>query len=143
MSFSKTARIWLLHSGLVETSLLSSSSDEQSFGNAEAVFEVGGFLLRFVGDRSQTFIDIASSLEPIKFYQFDDFEIAMGWRTIDQVLAKREPEPVDDVLKRIKNNQFEISAALSGEQGRFTRARIERAARDRGQAFTAALQRKK
>jgi hypothetical protein len=72
--------------------------DVKHFGDAEAVFRVGTLLLRLVRDRGQEFMDLATIAAPDKFYQFDDVEIAMGWKTIDEVLAKRELEPLTESM---------------------------------------------
>ena len=72
---------------------------------------------------------------PERFHQFDDVEIAMGFKTIDQVLAKREPENLTEVLARVSRHLKELDEAFSPERERLTRARIERAARDRGHSF--------
>jgi len=60
----------------------------------------------------------------------------MGWKTIDEVLAKREPEELRAVLARLGENLGALSDAFSGDQERLTRTRVERAARERGQVFT-------
>lgn len=65
----------------------------------------------------------------------------MGWKTIDQVLAMREPEALGDVLARMRQHLDELEEAFSAEQERFTRARVDRAARKRGQAFVERLRR--
>ena len=67
----------------------------------------------------------------------------MGWKTIDQVLAKREPEELTSVLKRVRANLATLENAFSGDQERLTRARVERAARERGQEFESRLRPKK
>jgi hypothetical protein len=114
--------------------------DVKHFGDAEAVFRVGTLLLRLVRDRGQEFMDLATSATPDKFHQFDDVVIAMGWKTIDEVLAKREPEPLSQTLARLSQHFAELAEAFSGEGERFTLARVERAARDRGDAFMGRLQ---
>lgn len=122
--------------------LLNETSDRQSFGNAQATFRLGPLLLRFVRDRGEEFLDIASDAAADRFHLFDDVEIAMGWKSTDEVLAKNQPEPLEDVLKRIKTRLDELQKAFSGNQERFTRAKVERAAKERGEAFVRRLQRK-
>lgn len=126
--------------GLADLELVSSSSEAAGFGDAEAIFEAGSMLLRFVRDRGQEFLDIASVATPTKFFQFGDVEIAMGWKTIDEVLAKQDPEPLEAVLARLAAHFAELNSAFSGERERLTGARVEHAARDRGQVFVDRLQ---
>ena len=38
-----------------------------------------------IGDRSQDFVDLGSTATPERFHQFDDVDIAMGWRSVEQV----------------------------------------------------------
>jgi len=125
--------------GLGDAEFVSATPESAAFGDAVAVFRIGPLLLRFTCERGQEFVDVASQLEPETFYQFDDVDIAMGWRSVDEVLAKREPEPIGAVLQRVKANFVILGDAFSGDRERLTRARVERATRERGQAFTARL----
>jgi hypothetical protein len=133
------ARNLLASSGLAGWELVSSSPESSAFGNSEAVFRLGPVQLRFTRDRGQEFLDCGSTLAPTVFHQFDDVDIAMGWRSVDEVLAKREPEDLGAVLARVRTHLVALEEALSGERERLTRARLERAARERGEAFTARL----
>jgi hypothetical protein len=139
VTLTECAKARLLDAGLDNTALVRSSAEDQPFGNADVVFGLGELLLRFVRDRGQTFVDIASSAAPTEFHQFDDIEIAMGWKTIDQILAKREPDDLGIVLTRVRENLGTLTDAFSGDRERFTRARVKAAARERGKAFTARL----
>lgn len=137
--FADRAKGLLDAAGLAESELVSASTESTAFGNAEAVFRLGPVLLRFTRDRGQEFIDLGSSLAPAVYHQFDDVDIAMGWKSIDEVLAKREPEDLGAVLTRVRTHLVMLEEALSGEREHMTRARLERAARERGQAFTSRL----
>jgi hypothetical protein len=90
----------LREAGFADSELVRAAAEGKSFGDAEVVCRVGTLLLRIVRDRSQEFVDIATNVRPEKFHQFNDVEIAMGWRTIDDVLAKREPEHLSEILVR-------------------------------------------
>ena len=109
-----------------------SYEERSQFGDGEVVLCVNGILLKIVRDRGQEFLDVASICCPEKFYQFDDVEIAMGWRAIEDVLAKTEPEPLEQVLERLGTVIAELREKLSGDQERFTRARLEHATKERG-----------
>ena len=141
ISFEETVGNLLAETGL-EATLVRASFDAPSFGNSEVVFKIENLLLRFVRDRGQSFLDVASEAAPANFYQFDELEIAMGWRTVAQILAKREPEELESILKRVRENLSFLIRAFSGDQERFTRARLEKAARARRQAFTDRLRRR-
>lgn len=121
--------------------LIQQSYDEKHFGNAEMIFRVGKLLVRFVRDRGQSFIDIASTALPERFYQFDTVEIAMGWKPIEEVIGKSEPEDLKNVLCRLSQKFDELEAAMSGEQVNHIRCLLEKADKDRGAAFVARLKR--
>lgn len=142
-SFTDRIAKQLADAGVKGANLVISSPVGQSFGDTEAVFRLGGLLLRFVRDRGQTFLDIASDTAPAKFHQYDDVEIAMGWRTIDEVLAKHEPEDLGVLLARLRVNLDVLSDAFSSDRERLTRGLVERAARERGSEFTARLRGRK
>jgi hypothetical protein len=125
--------------GIEGVELVRESFDPQNFGNGEVVFRLGTLLLRFIRDRGQDFLDVASAIAPGHFHQFDDVEIGMGWRSVDEVLAKSEPEPLADMLRRMRNRLGELQSAMSGSQERFTRDRIERSAEQRGAEFVKRL----
>lgn len=125
--------------GLGGAEFVSSEGEPAAFGDTAVTFRIGPLLLRVTLERGQRFIDIAAQVEPTEFHQFDDVDIAMGWRSIDEVLGKREPEPIEIVLQRVQANLDVLMDAFSGDRERLTRARVEKAAHKRGQAFTARL----
>src|SRR6185503_15914041 len=94
----------LIDAGLDDAELISSPPGAAPYGDKSTIFRIGPLLLRIVSERGQEFVDLASKSTPEKFHQFDDVEIAMGWRSVDEVLAKREPEPIESVLQRVKAN---------------------------------------
>jgi hypothetical protein len=92
--------------------------------------------MRFARDRGQEFMDLGAAATPNIFHQLRDVEIAMGWTTIDQALTmKGQPDSLDQVLARVAHHREELDEAFSEERERFTRARVERARHERGQAF--------
>src|SRR5262245_27207216 len=101
-NFADNITSQLIAAGLSRATLVSSSSDGSSFGDTEVIFKLDALLLRFVRDRGQIFLDIASSAAPAEFHQYCDVEVAMGWRTIDQILARREPEAIGAVLTALQ-----------------------------------------
>lgn len=146
-SFADEMANHLRSAGLI-ASEISSASEGSQFENADAVFSFGCLLLRLVRDRGQIFLEIAASSAPRKFYQFDDVAIAMGWKSIEEVLSKQQPEEIDQVLFQIDQYRVELETAFSNQQAPFTLKRIDRVAQMRGAAFveqlrTAAAERNK
>ena len=137
----KDAREHLKAVGFKDFELIRERYDPENFGNGEVIFRIGRLAVRFQRDRSQDFVDLGSTATPERFHQFDDVDIAMGWRSVEQVLAKREPEALMSVLSRLFQNYPSLEDAFSDEQERFTRARVEKAAKERGEAFVAKLRR--
>src|SRR5688572_17876206 len=108
----------LAEAGLSDAQFVSALPQSAAFGDTAAVFRVGPLLLRFTTERGQAFIDLASLGEPTTFHQLDDVDVAMGWRSTDEVLAKREPEPIHAVLRRVSENFGALCDAFSGDQER-------------------------
>jgi hypothetical protein len=130
-------------SGLQSPEVLSSTYDAAHFGNAEAIFRIGSLLIRIVRDRGQELLSVAASQTPEQFYPIEDVDIAMGWKTIDEVIARDEPEKLDLVATRLAQHFDQLAAGLTGERERFTRARIEKATKGRREAFMNRLRSKK
>jgi hypothetical protein len=97
-SLINAVRSRLNEAGLGDAELVSAAPESPGFGDTAAVFRIGPLLLRFTRERGQEFVDLTSLSEPGAFQQFDDVDIAMGWRSIDEVLAMREPEQIILVL---------------------------------------------
>lgn len=138
-SLDQLATRLLKLTGFVDPELIREQHDTEGFENAEATFRVGSLLVRFQRERGQDFVDVGSIGFPEKLHQFDDVDIAMGWKSIEEVLAKSEPEALENILERLFVNFTQLERALSGEQERFTRARIENAAKKRGETFVKSL----
>jgi hypothetical protein len=137
--FAKSLADRLMAAGLRDAELQSLTYEPAHFGNGEAIFRVGALLLRIVRDRSQDLLDVASNVVPTQFHPVEDIEVAMGWKAMSEILTRKEPEQLDPVLSRLARHFDELSDALSGDRERLTRARIEKATRERGQAFISRL----
>jgi hypothetical protein len=137
--FSESVKAQLANAGLSRAELVSASPGGQPFGDAVLIFRLDGMLLRIVRDRGQVFLDVGATSAPTEFYQYGDIEVAMRWKTLDQVLAKRQPEDLGAVLARLHARLADLSDAFSGNRAELTRARLERASKERGKAFTARL----
>jgi len=116
-----------------------SGTTSAAFGDGYAVFRVGSLLLKITRDKGQAFLDLGSVHSPNQFYQFDDVEIAMGWRSIQSVLSKLEPEALETVLARTREHLGELETLMSKSEERFAQGLFERAARERGSAFAQSL----
>lgn len=104
-----------------------------------ATFQIDNALIRFINEDGEDFLDLASSLEPTHFFIFDDVDVAFGWKTLEEVLAKRFPEPVSEVLARLAENRVELMAALDSSKYRKTLDQLEQVRQRREQAFVARL----
>ena len=125
--------------GLGGAQLVSLRQESPGFGDCAVTFGLGHLFLRVVRDRGELFVDLAAKDRPGQFLQYDDVEIAMGWRSIEEVLAKKAPEALDRVLERIQARFSELDAAFSDDQVLLTEAKVRRAAQARGAAFAASL----
>jgi hypothetical protein len=92
-----------------------------------------------VRDRGQEFVDLAPAAASGKFYYFDDIEVAMGWKSLGEILAKREPDDLSDILRRMKIHWADLEQAFSGDRQEFTRAKVERAVQQRSEGFRKGL----
>jgi hypothetical protein len=110
------------------------SEDKSELGEM-AIFEANNLLLRFVRDRSQEFLDIGMRAHPTEFHQFDDVAVALGWTSVDCILAKQEPESLDSVLDQLASHFDRVQRELTGTFSELTRARIQRANYDRAAAL--------
>lgn len=125
--------------GFDRVEYLSHASNDANFGDASVIFRVDTLLFRVVRDRGQEFLDVTSSGLFRTFYQYDDVEIALGWKTVDQVLNKKSPEDLLPILKRIAEHFDELRKAFSGKCRDATIKSVEDAARVRGQRFVERL----
>jgi hypothetical protein len=128
-----------LRAAALSSSLVGATVARNDLGDGEAVFLVGSLLVRFVRDRGQDFLDVAPEVRPKHFHLADDVEIAFGWKTVDEVLAKREPEPLNHVLARLASRMTEIAEAFAEDRVDFTLQEVKAAAKRRGDTFAARL----
>ena len=119
---------------------LTGSLGVDDVGDGDIVGQVGPLLLRFVRDRGQDWLELApSDTQPARFYSFSDVQIALGWKTVSEVLDMRDVEPLGDVLNRVASRWDEITQLLSGGALSLGWRRVEKAADSRGEAFEARL----
>ncbi len=111
--------------GINNAILIDESYYPQSFGNAEAIFEVGGLILRFTRDKGQNFVDLASSHSPTHYYLFTDVSVAMGWEILNDVINMDEPISLNKALTYFKNNFNDLYRAFSDKEIMQTNAKIK------------------
>lgn len=133
--FSATILRRMVKAGLTEAELVSVQPESAAFGDTSATFRLNGLLMRVTRDRGQEFLDLGSADEPTALFQYEDVEIAMGWRSVEEVLNKQFPESLDRVFHRMANKLPELQAAFSTARIGSTRAYIRRAECERGEAF--------
>ena len=131
----------LEQAGVTGAELMSAEPESRAFGDTSATFRLGRLLLRFVRDRGEEFLDVGSADDPDVMFQYDDVEIAMGWRPVDEVLEKRAPEPIERVLQRVAMQVPQLQSAFSPERAADTIDRVRRAELSRGEALATRLQR--
>lgn len=85
------------------------------------------FLLYFVAERLQEFVDIGPADEPAKRFRTDHLGIAFGWRTIDDLRARARPIPLSLELRNIVERQGELESLFAVDQIESTAAAVEHA----------------
>lgn len=107
-------------------SLVSARQNDRYFGDAEVIYQVGSLLLRFVRDRGQNFLDIASANAPEEFHQFRDIETVMGWKAEVQNPAKESLEDIAKVVARLGALIPTLECAFDEQHSGATVAKIAR-----------------
>jgi hypothetical protein len=109
-------------------------------GDGHIIGQVGPLLLRFVRDRGQDWLEVGpTDAKSTQFYSFQDVQIAIGWKTVSQVLDMRDVEPLGDVLQLVVSRWSEITRMLAGGASSLGWKRVTEAADTRGEAFAARL----
>jgi hypothetical protein len=80
-------------------------------------------------DPGEEFVSVASSSTPDSFYMSEDLDSAMGWRTMDEVLSRKEPEPIEAVFQRLKASMNALDVLVTLHPDRIVSAQMERMAR--------------
>ena len=131
----------LEQAGMTGAELVSAEPESPAFGDTAATFRLGRLLLRFVRDRGEEFLDVGSADNPDAWFQYDDVEMAMGWRSVDDVLEKSAPEPIERVLDRVAGRFPQLQAAFSPDSASDTMALVRRAEARRSEALATRLRR--
>ena len=120
----ETVEAELARRGITGTTLIRESYDPQNFGNAEAIYEMGGLYLRFVRDRGYDGVDIAIP-GSTEFFLFEDVSLAMGWQKLNEIVdldgeidfdaPPRGPVALSTVLGFIRDRMGDLQKAFSTE----------------------------
>jgi hypothetical protein len=130
------AKSALEEAGFGQPPLAESRADDR---RETASFAVDPIVLRFLRERGEDFLDVAIASYPSRFWQFDDVAIALGLRTVDQVIARTQPEALVEPLRVAKANWTVIEAAFRPQRLEATLVNIERATASRAFAFQAKM----
>lgn len=121
--------------GLTVTNVKTSERPGQAGGD-HVVGHLGPLLVRFVRDRGQDWIEFGpADAVPPCFFSFQDVQIALGWKSIDQVLDMQDVEPLSQVLRLVADRWPELVRHLSGGAASVGWERVQRAANARSEAF--------
>ncbi len=133
-TFARNVLAKLHEAGLRDAEVLSATDDPEAFGNSEILARIDIAVVRITRDRGQEFVDISFD-DGREFFQMDDLEIAMGWETIAQVLARQVPADLGVSVSRFASRRDELKRHFTGSGRQLALARLRRAAADRGRAM--------
>jgi len=141
ISLKVRAQQMLAAVGLPNTEVIYETVHPDHFGDGEVAFEVGPMHVRFVRQRGQDFVDVSPASLPGEYHPFGDVEVAMGWKTVDQVWSRNEPEPLPSIVERLRTHYPQFAEAFSSTRASETLAKLDVASRRRGAAFVDHLHR--
>lgn len=125
--------------------LLQESYDEQSFGNALALYRIGNLYLRFLRDRDDDTVDFLNLFENKELYTFDDISLLMGWMTLEEMIKEFQktsfdepptgPIPLCDAMCLIKQHLDILKRMFSPDEVDETLQKLEEISKKRVNAF--------
>lgn len=74
-----------------EIKLVGDSYSPDSFGDAEAVYELRNVRLRIIRNRSEDTVSVGSSRRPGQLFSLEDVAVWMGWISLDDILKQDGP----------------------------------------------------
>jgi hypothetical protein len=77
--------------------LVRESYSSDSFGNAQAMYQIDNLYINFIRDRGNDVIDLISAKPTNQkdLYNFDDLSILMGWESLDEMVRKYKYSNID------------------------------------------------
>ena len=120
---------------LIEFELIDKIEDDANFGGQfQYTFRNSPLALRITKDRGSEFVDIGSSRESDRFFQYIHVEVAFGWRN-DDVLKLDEAEDLSFVLSKISERYSQLVEAFSPSSYPNTLKIVSRAEKEQGEQF--------
>ncbi|MGD0143007.1 MAG: hypothetical protein ABSC92_07600 [Rhizomicrobium sp.] len=113
----------------MQSTLMTSSYDEQNFGNAVALFETENLALKFYRDRGQDFLELALRSRQNRFYIFEHVALAAGFISIDALFGWTEPQSLADILVELKHHRKTVEDVIAFHSDWIEKAQLDVAAR--------------
>lgn len=109
-------------------SVIQAAQDDTAFGNASVVLGGNAFRLRFIRDRDDMWVDVASELSPNQWFPLERALAVLGVSQISEgLLTPTQAEPL------VKSHWAELERGLSAEKFDWTRAKLAQVAGVRNQ----------
>ncbi len=115
----------------IAADVVSESYAEDASGDAVITFRTDSLLLRFTRRGTQEFMEMSCSMAPAQFYWYGDIEVAMGWASLERILAATEPPPLCDVMNRLAQHLVELKKVFFKNVELFAQTAIQRTMRQR------------
>lgn len=116
--------------------LLRSTVGPHESSDGQVVVKLGPLLMRFVRDRGQDWLELGpGDATSQQFYSFQDVQIALGWKTVEDVLTMTDVEPLEAVLQKVAARWCDIERELAGGADSEGWKRVARASSVRTSAF--------
>ena len=113
--------------GIGNAKLIRESYNPKSFGNADAVYDLGNIRFYFVRDRGQDLLNLSSRTSPGNSYPFCDVSLMMGWESIEQIVNVIEPVSLQKALAYIKTDWSRLDNMFSASEIMSTNTKIRQA----------------
>jgi hypothetical protein len=97
--------------------------------DAILTFRAETLLLRFTRRAGQEFLEIACALAPGQYHWFSDIEVAMGWCSLERLLSRSEPPPLEEVINRLAQHLAELKKIFFKTVDTFAQTAIQRTMR--------------
>jgi len=136
--------------GFHDAKLVRESYSETSFGDAQAIYQVGNLYLNFIRDRGNDMVDFISAKSTTQkdTYNFDDISILMGWESLEEMakkykytnidFSKPPPRPcfsLGETLHLIKQHHEELQRMFSPREVDTTLKKLQEISRKRSKAL--------
>lgn len=121
--------------GINNAKIIYDSYDPDSFGNAEAIYELDNIRFYFVRDRGQDILSLSSKISPDNYYLFSDVSAMMGWESLDEIINVIEPISLNKALGYIKADLSQLNHLFSNNEIMTTNSKLKLAEQKRTKAM--------